>query len=256
MTVIKSLVIAFSIYSKIPVPQFAWKEEDMKYMMCFFPWIGGVIGLLLYGWCMLCRQFSIGNLCATLMCGAIPLAVSGGFHVDGFLDTMDAFHSYQPRERKLEILKDSHIGAFAVIMFALYGLVYLAAFSEIKDLRLLSIVCAGFFLARGLSGIAVFTFPKAKKEGMVNTFEESGKQKTVTVSLMLQCIACVVFMLVRGGALGGWITLAALLSFGYYYWKTKKELGGMTGDTAGYFVVICEGCMVVTAAVLQIFLLG
>lgn len=256
MTVIKSLVIAFSIYSKIPVPQFAWKEEDMKYMMCFFPWIGGVIGLLLYGWCMLCRQFSIGNLCATLMCGAIPLAVSGGFHVDGFLDTMDAFHSYQPRERKLEILKDSHIGAFAVIMFALYGLVYLAAFSEIKDLRLLSVVCAGFFLARGLSGIAVFTFPKAKKEGMVNTFEESGKQKTVTVSLMLQCIACVVFMHVRGGALGGWITLAALLSFGYYYWKTKKELGGMTGDTAGYFVVICEGCMVVTAAVLQIFLLG
>ena len=256
MTVIKSLVIAFSIYSKIPVPQFAWKEEDMKYMMCFFPWIGGVIGLLLYGWCMLCRQLSIGNLCATLMCGAIPLAVSGGFHVDGFLDTMDAFHSYQPRERKLEILKDSHIGAFAVIMFALYGLVYLAAFSEIKDMRLLSVVCAGFFLARGLSGIAVFTFPKAKKEGMVNTFEESGKQKTVTVSLMLQCIACVVFMLVRGGALGGWITLAALLSFGYYYWKTKKELGGMTGDTAGYFVVICEGCMVVTAAVLQIFLLG
>ena len=256
MTVIKSLVIAFSIYSKIPVPRFAWKEEDMKYMMCFFPWIGGVIGLLLYGWCMLCRQLSIGNLCATLMCGAIPLAVSGGFHVDGFLDTMDAFHSYQPRERKLEILKDSHIGAFAVIMFALYGLVYLAAFSEIKDMRLLSVVCAGFFLARGLSGIAVFTFPKAKKEGMVNTFEESGKQKTVTVSLMLQCIACVVFMLVRGGALGGWITLAALLSFGYYYWKTKKELGGMTGDTAGYFVVICEGCMVVTAAVLQIFLLG
>ena len=256
MTVIKSLVIAFSIYSKIPVPQFAWKEEDMKYMMCFFPWIGGVIGLLLYGWCMLCRQLSIGNLCATLMCGAIPLAVSGGFHVDGFLDTMDAFHSYQPRERKLEILKDSHIGAFAVIMFALYGLVYLAAFSEIKDMRLLSVVCAGFFLARGLSGIAVFTFPKAKKEGMVNTFEESGKQKTVTVSLMLKCIACVVFMLVRGGALGGWITLAALLSFGYYYWKTKKELGGMTGDTAGYFVVICEGCMVVTAAVLQIFLLG
>lgn len=256
MTVIKSLVIAFSIYSKIPVPQFAWKEEDMKYMMCFFPWIGGVIGLLLYGWCMLCRQFSIGNLCATLMCGAIPLAVSGGFHVDGFLDTMDAFHSYQPRERKLEILKDSHIGAFAVIMFALYGLVYLAAFSEIKDLRLLSIVCAGFFLARGLSGIAVFTFPKAKKEGMVNSFQESGKKKTVTVILMLQCIACVVFILVRGGALGGWITLAALLSFGYYYWKTKKELGGMTGDTAGYFVVICEGCMAVTAAVLQIFLLG
>lgn len=254
MTVIKSFVIAFSIYSKIPVPQFAWKEEDMKYMMCFFPWIGGVIGLVLYGWCVLCRQCSIGNLCATLMCGAIPLAISGGFHVDGFLDTMDAFHSYQPRERKLEILKDSHIGAFAVIMFALYGLVYLAAFSEIKDLRLLSVVCAGFFLARGLSGIAVFTFPKAKKEGMVHTFQTSGKQRTVNISLFLQCIACVVFMTIRGGSSGGFIALVALLSFGYYFWKTKKELGGITGDTAGYFVVICEGSMVVAAAVMQTLL--
>ncbi|MDD6441602.1 MAG: adenosylcobinamide-GDP ribazoletransferase [bacterium] len=255
MTVIKSFFIAFSIYSKIPVPQFAWREEDMKYMMCFFPWIGGVIGLVLYGWGVLCRQLEIGSLCTTLMYGAIPLAVSGGFHVDGFLDTMDAFHSYQSRERKLEILKDSHVGAFAVIMFAFYGLVYLAAFSEIKDLRLLGIVGAGFFLARGLSGIAVFTFPKAKKEGMVNTFQESGKRKTVTVILFLQCIACVVFMIGRDRVSGGWIVLVALLSFAYYYWKTRKELGGITGDTAGYFVVICEGCMVVTAAVIQILLL-
>lgn len=255
MTVVKSFFIAFSIYSKLPVPQFEWKEEDMKYMMCFFPWIGGVIGLLLFGWYILCGQLKIGNLCATLICGAIPLWVSGGFHVDGFLDTMDAFHSYQPRERKLEILKDSHVGAFAVIMFALYGLIYLAAFSEIKALHLMRVVCAGFFLARGLSGIAVFCFPKAKKEGMVNTFQESAKAGPVTVGLILQCIACVVFMIGSSGIFGGWIVLTALLSFGYYFWKTKKELGGITGDTAGYFVVICEGCMVVTAAVIQILFL-
>lgn len=255
MTFIKSLFIAFSIYSKLPVPQFEWKEEDMKYMMCFFPWIGGVIGLLLYGWCVMCDHLKIGNLCATLMCGAIPLLVSGGFHVDGFLDTMDAFHSYQPRERKLEILKDSHVGAFAVIMFALYGLIYLAAWSEIKDFRLIRVVCTGFFLSRGLSGIAVLCFPKAKKEGMVNTFKESAKAGPVTVILFLECITCVVFILKTGGLLGGWIVLTALLSFGYYFWKTKKELGGITGDTAGYFVVICEGCMAVTAAVIQMIFL-
>ena len=46
------------------------------------------------------------------------MAVTGGFHIDGFMDTMDAFHSYKPREEKLAILKDSHIGAFAVIMLA------------------------------------------------------------------------------------------------------------------------------------------
>ena len=53
--------------------------------------------------------------------------------MDGFLDTCDALHSYRPRERKLEILKDSHIGAFAVIMLALYGLIFLGAFRRLRN---------------------------------------------------------------------------------------------------------------------------
>ena len=102
---LKAMVIAFSIYSKIPVPQFEWKEEDMEYMMCFFPWIGGVIGLFFYGWAVLCEKFAVGNVCYALIAAAIPLMISGGFHVDGYMDTMDAFHSYQSREKKLEILQ-------------------------------------------------------------------------------------------------------------------------------------------------------
>ena len=45
MHILKSIVIAFSMYSKIPMPQFEWKEEDMKHVLCFFPWIGIVIGI-------------------------------------------------------------------------------------------------------------------------------------------------------------------------------------------------------------------
>ena len=50
MHVIRSLCIAFSTYSRIPVPQVAWTDENRKYSMCFFPLIGAVIGLLLWGW--------------------------------------------------------------------------------------------------------------------------------------------------------------------------------------------------------------
>ena len=49
MKLLKAMAIAFSIYSKIPVPQFEWKEEDMKYAMCFFPAIGAVIGAVFFG---------------------------------------------------------------------------------------------------------------------------------------------------------------------------------------------------------------
>ena len=148
MRIVKAMIIAFSMYSKIPMPQFQWRDEDMKYMLCFFPWIGAVIGGCVYFWEIICEKYVISLLCYTLIGTAIPLLITGGFHVDGFMDTMDAFCSYQRREKKLEILKDSHIGAFAVIMLGVYGLVYMAAFSEIGDKNLLQIVCAGFFLSR------------------------------------------------------------------------------------------------------------
>lgn len=251
MTVIKSFFITFSLYSSIPVPQFTWKEEDMKYVLCFFPWVGAVIGALVYLWGRFCNHCAVGTLCYSLIGTAIPLIITGGFHVDGFMDTMDAFHSYQPRERKLEILKDSHIGAFSVIMLGTYALLYVGAFSEIRDIKPLAVVSAGFVLARVLSGIGVVTFPSAKKEGMLFLFASTSHKRIVVSVLVIQGITCIVFMLWQSCFYGIAAVLAAVAAFTYYYYRTRKELGGITGDTAGYFVVLCEGCMMIVISVFQ-----
>ena len=249
MRIIKSFIIAFSTYSKLPMPQFAWKEEDMKYALCFFPWVGAVIGGILYLWNLFCEKYQVGDLCYVLIGTAVPLLVTGGIHVDGFMDIMDAFHSYQPREKKLEILKDSHIGAFAVIMLAAYGLLYMGAFSQIRNAQLFKIVCAGFFLARCLSGISVVTFPSARKGGMLSSFADSADKKIVKAALGLQGAACVGFMMLQSFYAGILAAAAALFVFAYYYYRCKKELGGITGDAAGYFVLLSECCMLVVMAV-------
>lgn len=252
MRIVKAMIIAFSMYSKIPMPQFEWKDEDMKYMLCFFPWIGAVIGGCIYLWGMICEKYEISLLCYTLIGTAIPLLITGGFHADGFMDTMDAFCSYQLREKKLEILKDSHIGAFAVIELIVYGLLYMAAFSEIQDKKLLQIVCAGFFLSRCLSGISVVSFPSAKKEGLLYSFASKAGKNTVKIVLCLQGVLCVLFMLWRSLTGGMIVAAAALGVFVYYGYRSKKELGGITGDTAGYFVLLCECGMLAAAAVINV----
>ncbi|MBQ4275848.1 MAG: adenosylcobinamide-GDP ribazoletransferase, partial [Lachnospiraceae bacterium] len=116
MRIIRSFLIALSMYSKIPVPRCEWKEEDMKYVFIFFPLIGIVIGGLIYGWNYLCRYFELPDILRVCITAAIPIIITGGIHADGFMDTMDALHSYRDKEKKLEILKDPHIGAFSVIM--------------------------------------------------------------------------------------------------------------------------------------------
>lgn len=242
------------MYTKIPTPQFEWKEEDMKYVLCFFPWIGAVIGGGVYLWGMLCQKSGIGIICYTLIGTAIPLFITGGIHVDGFMDTMDAFHSYQQKEKKLEILKDAHIGAFSVIMLIAYGMIYLGAFSEIREEGLFKIFCAGFILSRCLSGIGVVSFPLAKKEGLLYLFANNALKKVVKAALSLQGTVCIVFMLWQSIYAGSIVVAAALCSFVYYFCRCKKELGGITGDTAGYFVLICEGSMAVAAAIMNIMI--
>lgn len=249
MKLLKSMIIAFSIYSKIPVPQFAWKEEDMEYMMCFFPWIGGVIGLVFYGWLALCEKVQIGALCRACVAAAIPLIISGGFHVDGYMDTMDAFHSYQNREKKLEILKDSHIGAFAAIMLMLYYLIDLAALSEVVTGKAAFAVAAVFFLARCLSGIGVVTLKSAKKEGLLYTFASGAQKKRVRLALYAQLTGCIVLMVAVSGIYGIVAAVTGVLCFFYFKWKSYRELGGITGDTAGWFVTVCEAAAAVAVAV-------
>lgn len=249
MKLLKSMIIAFSIYSKIPVPQFAWKEEDMEYMMCFFPWIGGVIGLVFYGWLALCEKVQIGALCRACVAAAIPLIISGGFHVDGYMDTMDAFHSYQNREKKLEILKDSHIGAFAAIMLMLYYLIDLAALSEVVTGKAAFAVAAVFFLARCLSGIGVVTLKSAKKEGLLYTFASGAQKKRVRLALYAQLTGCIVLMVAVSGIYGIVAAVTGVLCFFYFKWKSYRELGGITGDTAGWYVTVCEAAAAVAVAV-------
>ena len=253
MHIVKSVFIAFSLYSKIPLLQCAWEEDDMKYVYCFFPWVGALIGGCLFLWLYLCGRLQIGSLCRTMTGAAIPLLITGGFHVDGFMDTMDAVHSYQPRERKLEILKDSHIGAFAVIMLAVYGLVYLGAFSEVESNVMLKIVCSSFFLSRCLCGISAVSFPLAKKDGTLYLFADSSQKRIVKGSPYLQSAACIGFMLFWSPSAGLIVAAAAMIALIYYFCRSKKEFGGITGDTAGYFVLICEVCMIVIAAMLSLW---
>lgn len=249
MKLLKSMIIAFSIYSKIPVPQFAWEEEDMEYMMCFFPWIGGVIGLVFYGWLALCENVQIGVLCRACVAAAIPLIISGGFHVDGYMDTMDAFHSYQNREKKLEILKDSHIGAFAAIMLMLYYLIDLAALSEVVTGKAAFAVAAVFFQARCLSGIGVVTLKSAKKDGLLYTFASGAQKKMVRLALYVQLTGCIALMVAVSGIYGIVAAVTGVLCFFYFKWKSYRELGGITGDTAGWFVTVCEAAAAVAVAV-------
>ena len=244
-----SFKIAFSMYSKIPMPQSEWSKENMRYVMCFFPVIGAVTGALLYGWSFAAPFLSQGGILTSVGYVLIPIAVTGGIHLDGLLDTADALSSYQPMERKLEILKDSHAGAFAIIVGICYFLLSLGVWSELGQEQLL-VLAAGFVLSRALSGFAVVTFPCAKNTGLVAMFSDAAQKTRVRVTMVFYLILCCGWVLAAQPVYGGALLLGAALTFAHYYHMAKKQFGGITGDLAGYFVQVCE--LVMAAAVLVV----
>lgn len=128
----ESFIIAFSMYSRIPMPRTEWTEAGMQYALCFFPAIGIVIGAVVCVFMWIAQQVRLGEIAVCCIGTAIPLLITGGIHMDGFLDTTDAHSSFADREKKLEILKDPNTGAFAVIGYGVYLLLYLSAWSELK----------------------------------------------------------------------------------------------------------------------------
>ena len=150
--------------------------------------------------------------------------------------------------------KDSHIGAFAAIMLALYYMIDIAAISEIHTQKAVSALAAVFFLARCFSGIAVMTLQPAKKEGLLYTFASSAQKVRVKAALYFQAALCVVLMLLVSGWYGTAAIGAALISFFYFKKKSYKELGGITGDTAGFFVTVCEAAAAAAVVVAGYFL--
>ena len=251
MQFLKAIYVAFSMYSKIPMPGFTWNSDDMKYHLIFFPMVGAVIGLLEWVWLRVCLAAGIGNKTATAVSLAIPLLVTGGIHIDGFMDTMDAVHSWQDREKKLEILKDPHIGAFAVISLAAYGLLAFAAMSQILRVAVsrqissghapfFASFCCVFFLSRALSGISVSTFRMAKKDGMLKTSEQTAAKRIVRRCLLVEAAVCVLFMVRLCPVGGGLMALAVGLVFVWYRRMSYRTFGGITGDLAGWFVTVAE----------------
>ena len=194
MNLIGSFVIAFSMYSRIPMPRMDWTEERMRYALCFFPLIGAVIGAVEIATFALCEILGAGVLFRTCLLTAVPLLITGGIHMDGYLDVTDARHSYGEREKKLAILKDPHTGAFAIIGLGLYLLLYAGAVSELvgADVWLLP---GALMLERACSGYSVVAFPKAKKDGLAAEFSRSAETKVVRVSMAVLTVLAISWMI-------------------------------------------------------------
>lgn len=240
MRLFEPLLVALSTYSAIPVPQFQWTEKNMKYAICFFPVVGAVCGAALWAWFTLGHFLQVSSLFFAAAATSIPLLITGGIHMDGFMDTVDALASHQTQERKLEILKDPHCGAFAVAYCGIYLLLYTGLIHELFEADCITVLCPTFVLSRSLSALCAVALPKARRSGMLYAYtaEATGYIPTLVLSLTSFLSGCAAILL--SPLPGSLAVLSSLISVLLYRHIAMRQFGGVTGDTAGFFLQSCE----------------
>lgn len=252
MNLLRSAAMAFSTFSRIPMPHFKWEPENMKWMLCFFPLVGVVISGLLVLWYYLSQWLGLSPLLTGAGLTLIPLLVTGGIHLDGFCDVCDALASHAEPQRKREILKDSHVGAFAVISLVVYLIVYLVFAAEVElDLRTILLVAIMHVGSRCAAGFASLALPKAFQEGMLASQTQSADAKRssiILVALLLVCFACQLVIDLWPALV---MACCADLTFLYLWIMSKRQFGGMNGDQAGYFLQLVELVMLIALVLTQ-----
>lgn len=233
-----------SMFCAFPIPCKVWDEKARDIMLHWLPVIGLEIGLCWFGIGWLCRYLMLPKWITGMVLALFPYFATGLIHLDGFMDVTDAVKSYRSLERRREILKDSHVGSFAVIgccMLLIAQFAFCASISESADLRILIFIPA---VSRCGSILAVFMLPKMDSSQYNQT--KAGKAIAVPVLLlMLFMIAGFVFCGKYGFCLIG-VCIGYVLPLQRAY----RSLQGMNGDVSGYSQTISELAAIAVLALL------
>lgn len=243
----RKFLIALTFLTRLPAPiPKDITQEEMGKSSAFFPLVGLILGGILVGFNWLIsgfwEPFTVNALLLVLL-----IILTGGLHLDGLMDTCDGVFSGRKRERMLEIMKDSNVGAFGVLACVCALLLKLAFLVEVGGGQKWQALLIMPALGRWSMSFVLSVFPYARKEGGLGTaFSDFAN----AMSLVWASITLVAASALILGWQTFWITIIPPAIGAYLIaWGMSRKLGGLTGDTYGAICELTEICTLAMCAV-------
>jgi cobalamin 5'-phosphate synthase/cobalamin synthase len=245
----QAIVAAFQFLTRIPVPvSVPFERHVLSLAAVYFPVAGTAIGLLAAAWSWLLAQLLPAGPAAVLSLAGW-LALSGGLHMDGWMDTADGVLSHRSREKMLEIMKDSRVGAMGVLAAVLLLFLKITILMELLTYSKLSVnsgssaliaaVLLSSLWSRTWMTVAMACWRPATPDSGLGRLFSGVNYRGAVPAVILAAFLSLIALIIIGINLKETLLIIALCLFAAFIvggvmgiWLNQK-LGGLTGDTYG-----------------------
>jgi adenosylcobinamide-GDP ribazoletransferase len=221
------LLAALQFLTILPVKR-NFTSEQIGRSTVWFPVVGFIIGAILFGLHYILELILPAALVNALLI-AVLVILSGGLHLDGLSDTIDGLAGHRTPERRLEIMRDSHIGAIGAVGLFLFLIIEYVCLNSIPDKYLPFTLLLAPAVSRWAMVYAIFAFPYARPEGLGKAFKQAVGRSEFLIATFLTLLLSVILFPTAGPviAAGAWIVISLAALY------IKRQIGGLTGDTYG-----------------------
>lgn len=225
------MLAALALLTRLPLPRASpGRLEDAA---PWFPAVGALLGVLLAGADVLCRWVGFSSAVSSTLVVVLLLVLTGGLHADGLMDTSDAVFGHASAERRLDIMRDPHAGAFGVAALAAVLLLKVVAVDSLPASGRLAGLVAAPVLGRGALILVATLFPTGRPTGLGATVKAGASLRRLPAAMLAPVVVCAALWPV-GPVVG---VLVAVMA-----WLVARRLAtllpGLTGDCYG---AVCEG---------------
>ncbi len=215
--------------TRVPVGGFPYESEDFRWAAAWFPMVGAALGGVIVA--VLLAAAALGPLVAAWLAIATSLLVTGGFHEDGLADTADALGGGYTKDRVLEILKDSRIGAFGGMALVVSLSLRAALLSQCSPVAVIVAESASrLFPVLLMASLPYVTSPDKARSDSVRRVGPAQVTGALVATIVVMGFAMAFGLDATRLAVG---VAAAVGATAFLGWRFVARAGGITGDFLG-----------------------
>lgn len=209
--------------------------EQLGSSIVCFPVVGIVIGLILAGLYWLLHLVLPSAVVSGLLLVCL-VVLTGGLHLDGFVDTCDGIASHKTPEARREVMRDSRAGALGMVGVCCLLIVKYVSLNSVPQNLMMTTLVLMPVVSRWAMVYAVFAYPYARPSGLGKVFKQGASWRRLTMATLVALAVAIPWFRLAGLVimLGVWVIVVAMAAY------LKGKFSGLTGDTYGAINEVAE----------------